>query len=368
VCKSRVQPLRQSPRPNDAHPVREFTIRDPAIPYNPRMTSASLLRAVLPLVLSTAAASAQTAPPLNIPDSAPTFRVPASALPAHPTLIAYGDQRFHNPADPRGLEIADPKMRLALVNKIAAEHPDALQMSGDLPYRGSDARDYENFQLETAPWRAEKLRIYPALGNHEVSGGEKEGLENWWHAFPQLRGRRFYSVLLGDRISLIQLDSLNALTPGSNQLNWLRQQFAGLPPTVDFVLISMHHPPVADVQTHIEVDHNPRPNEIALRDFLSATAPTVHAAIVVIAGHIHNYERAQVDGVTYLVSGGGGAHPYYVERTKQDLYTDPNFPVFHYVRFVLGERDLKATMVKMEDPSSPTLTWQEKDVFTVAKK
>jgi hypothetical protein len=28
----------------------------------------------------------------------------------------------------------------------------------------------------------------------------------------------------------------------------------------------MHHPPVADIQTRLHVDHNPRPNEIALRD------------------------------------------------------------------------------------------------------
>lgn len=27
-------------------------------------------------------------------------------------------------------------------------------------------------------------------------------------------------------------------------------------------------PPVADVQTHIEIDHDPRPSEIALRDYL----------------------------------------------------------------------------------------------------
>jgi hypothetical protein len=145
-------------------------------------------------------------------------------------------------------------------------------------------------------------------------------------------------------------------------------QLAALPPTVDFVLISLHHPPVADIQTHIEVDHNPRPNEIALRDFLSQIAPSFHAAIVVIAGHIHNYERAALDGVTYLVSGGGGAHPYFVERTKDDLYQDVNFPIFHYIRFELGATELKATMFKIQDPTAETLVWQEKDHFSITKR
>jgi hypothetical protein len=324
------------------------------------MTSERLLALLLPLAL--------LAPALAQDDSAPSFRVPASALSAHVKIIAYGDQRFHDPSDPRNAtNIADPRMRLALVNRIAEEHPDALTMSGDVPYKGTDPADYDNFRAETAPWRAAHLRVYPALGNHETSGGEKQGIAAWWSAFPELRGHRWYSVALGDRVSLIQLDSLSPLTPGSDQIMWLRSQLAGLPASVDFVMIGMHHPPVADIQTHIEVDHNPRPNEIALRDFLSSIAPSFHAAIVVIAGHIHNYERAQVDGVTYLVSGGGGAHPYFVERTKDDLYQDPNFPIFHYIRFELGERELRATMFKVEDPTAPTLTWQEKDHFVIAK-
>jgi hypothetical protein len=323
------------------------------------------LRLLLPLALATSACAQTTA---SQSDSAPTFTVPASALSAHVTVIAYGDQRFHDPNDPKNSSIADPRMRLALVNRIAEEHPDAVQMSGDVPYKGTDANDYTVFHAETAPWRDAHLRVYPALGNHEFSGGVEQGLQNWWSAFPQLKGRRWYSVLLGTRISLIQLDSLSDLTPNSPQINWLRMQLAALPPTVDFVLISLHHPPVADIQTHIEVDHNPRPNEIALRDFLSQIAPSFHAAIVVIAGHIHNYERTQLDGVTYLVSGGGGAHPYYVERTKDDLYQDVNFPVFHYIRFELGDKELKATMFKVQDPTAETLVWQEKDHFTITKR
>jgi hypothetical protein len=297
--------------------------------------------------------------------SAPTFRVPASKLSSHVTVIAYGDQRFHDPANHT---VADPVMRLALVKKIAEEKPDAVQMSGDVPYKGTDPADYENYRSETEVWRRAHLRIYPALGNHELSGGVQQGVEAWWGAFPELKGRRWYSVALGDRLSLIQLDSNSDLTANSEQLNWLRTQLAGLAPTVDFVMISIHHPPVADIQTHIEVDHNPRPNEIALRDFLSSVAPSFHAQIVVVAGHIHNYERAQLNGVTYLVSGGGGAHPYFVERTADDQYQDPNFPIFHYVRFELGTKELTATMFKVEDPTAAELTWQAKDHFVIPVK
>ena len=33
------------------------------------------------------------------------------------------------------------------------------------------------------------------------------------------------------------------------------------------------------------------------------------ARIVVFSGHVHNYERHEHGGVTYFVSGGGGAPP-----------------------------------------------------------
>ena len=59
------------------------------------------------------------------------------------------------------------------------------------------------------------------------------------------------------------------------------------------------------------------------------------AGVLVSAGHIHNYERNVQDDVVYLVSGGGGAHPYPVERTPNDLYQDNGFPNFHYVKLVL---------------------------------
>ena len=135
-----------------------------------------------------------------------------------------------------------------------------------------------------------------------------------------MRNRRWYSVQLGSRIYLLALDSDTSLLPDSDQARWIEKQIDGLPASIDFVIVTMHHPPVADVQQHMEVDHNPRPNEMALRDYLSKVARTSHASFMVSAGHIHNYERNVVENVTYLVSGGGGAPGHYVKRSREDLY------------------------------------------------
>ena len=126
--------------------------------------------------------------------------------------------------------------------------------------------------------------------------------KNWWSTFPEMRNRRWYAAQFGARIYVMAIDSDTSLLPGSDQDRWIRQQLNSLPSTVDFLLITMHHPPVADIQTHITVDHNPRPNEMAFRDLLSELAPKMHARILISAGHIHNYERNIVNDVTYLVA------------------------------------------------------------------
>jgi len=116
------------------------------------------------------------------------------------------------------------------------------------------------------------------------------------------------------------------------------------------------------------VDHNPRPNEIALRDYLSKAARTSHAVFLVSAGHIHNYERSVVDGVTYLVSGGGGAPPYFVERTPEDLYQSILFPNYHYVKLTVEKDRLHAAMYRVANPEAENLMVELKDSFDLKAK
>jgi hypothetical protein len=295
----------------------------------------------------------------------PTFRVEDKDFRSPLTLIAYGDQRFTDPANTRR---TNPRIRLWLVNQIAKERPDAVIMNGDVPMAGNVLNDYAVFLSEAKVWRDLHLHIYPALGNHEFVGEARQDLENWWSTFPEMRGRRWYSTQLGSRIYLLALDSDTSLLPGSEQARWIEKQIEELPPSVDFVIVSLHHPPVADVQTHIEVDHNPRPNEMALRDYLSKAARNSRAAFLVSAGHIHNYERNVVEGVTYLVSGGGGAPPYFVERTAEDLYQSILFPNYHYVKLTLEKDRLHGAMYRVADPEAAKLTVELKDSFDVVAK
>jgi calcineurin-like phosphoesterase family protein len=298
-----------------------------------------------------------------ISKSGPSFRVPEPSKTT--TLIVFGDQRF---TDPENTEVTSPKARRWLVEKIAAEKPDAVLLNGDVPYSGDVVNDYEVFKTETKPWRDEHLHFYPALGNHEFHGDPQQALEHWWAAFPEMKDRRWYSVQLGKSIYTLALDSDTSLLPGSDQQKWIEGQLKGLSASIKFVIISLHHPPVADFQTKINVSHNPRPNEIALRDYLESVAPQLHAKIIVSAGHIHNYERFMRGDVTYLVSGGGGAKPVPVDRAPEDLYQNNDFPNYHYVKFVLNGNALHGTMYRLADVNANGPTWEARDEFTIEAK
>ena len=316
------------------------------------MMSGTFARLLLPAALALAAC---------VPAGAATFNIAEADLQKPLVLIAYGDMRF---TDPGETGATNPGARQALIAKIAAEHPAAIFINGDLPWHGA-AADYDVYRAETRIWREQHLRIYPALGNHEFAGcSEPACLEHWWSTFPELAGRRWYSVALGDRVLGLMLDSDSSLLPGSEQRAWLQKELAALSASVRLVLVVLHHPPLADIQTVKLADHNPRPNEQALADYLGAMAAHTRARFVVSAGHIHNYERLERDGVVYLVSGGGGAKPYEIDRTPADLYQGTDFPNYHYVRFELRGETVAAEMVRLGQSAAPHADpWEIRDRF-----
>jgi 3',5'-cyclic AMP phosphodiesterase CpdA len=296
------------------------------------------------------------------------FVIPDRALSKPPVFIVYGDMRFTDPSEKTA---ATPAARQALATKVASEHPDALFLTGDIPWHGGDTNDYHVFEEETVSWWEQHLRVYPVLGNHELSGcAETVCLENWWHAFPQFRERRWYAVAVGTKLRALALDSNASLLPGSEQRTWLEHELETLPADVRFVIVALHHPPVADDGFFIV-----RSNERSLARYLRSIAPRLSARILVCSGHVHNYERFEQHGVIFLVSGGGGAKPLAVWRGRSDRYQDRSFPNFHYIRFEVqdrfeaqGER-LTAQMVRLMDYDVPTPhVWAIKDRFEVVAK
>ena len=71
------------------------------------------------------------------------------------------------------------------------------------------------------------------------------------------------------------------------------------------------------------------------------------ARFVVFSGHVHNYERHEHGGVTYLVTGGGGAHAYPIERAADDPFQSKEIN-YHYLVVEVDTGRLQVTMNRLQ--------------------
>ncbi|MEE9216408.1 MAG: metallophosphoesterase [Anaerolineales bacterium] len=146
--------------------------------------------------------------------------------------------------------------------------------------------------------------LFPVLGNHDYDGAARfDGRPYFVHAFPSLTDPSVPDNALGNwyafersGIQFIMLDSQAFHGGGgrAEQTAWLEERLAD--PSFRYSIPVFHTPPYTsglhknDGQA-IRFDWSPL--------FEAAGTP------LVLSGHDHNYERILLDGVTYVVSGGG---------------------------------------------------------------
>jgi len=276
-------------------------------------------------------------------------------------FIAYGDTRFH---DPKDTEAANPPVRMALVQAIAAASPAFICFTGDIVYNGYDVNDWKVWDSETSVWREKKIPVYPALGNHDLHGDEKIALSNYFQRFPDLKNSRYYSVRAANTLMLV-LDSSQDEASGP-QGQWLTGKLDTIPADVDFVFLMFHHPPYTSSSDSkmFGGGHSARSQEKSLATMLESRQPKTRARFVVFSGHVHNYERHEHGGVTYLVSGGGAAHAYPIERAPDDPFQSKEIN-YHYLLVEVDHRQLKVTMNRLELANGKE-AWTQPDSVKIA--
>jgi hypothetical protein len=273
------------------------------------------------------------------------------------SFVAYGDIRFMETSNTKD---SDPVRRKILVQKIADEKPAFLLITGDLVANGGVASQWSVFDKETSPLRDAGLKFYPALGNHDLRGDLPVALDNYFHRFPDLQRSRYYSVR-ADNVMVLTLDS-SLDQPGGAEMQWFDKQIESLPDGIQFVFVQLHHPPLTrSSDSFMGGGHSPRAPEQEMGQFLESRAAKSKAKFIVVAGHVHNYERYERNGVMYIVTGGGGATPYMIPRQPNDAYKDPG-PTYHYCHFDVKPGHIAMHMFKLELNGNKT-SWQERDTF-----
>ena len=224
--------------------------------------------------------------------------------------------------------------------------PAFISVGGDIAYNGDDANDWKVWDSETEIWRQRHIAVYPALGNHDLHGDRTVALANYFQRFPALENNRYYSVRAANTLMLV-LDSSLDETSGP-QGDWLAKKLDSVTSDVDFVFLVLHHPPyTASSDRVLGGGHSARHPEHLLAQMLEERQGRTHARFVVFSGHVHNYERQEHNGVTYFVTGGGGARPYPIERTPDDPLNG-KIVNYHYLLVEVDRGNLKITMHRLD--------------------
>src|SRR3972149_2517686 len=154
--------------------------------------------------------------------------------------------------------------------------------------------------------------VYPVLGNHENDS------PNYFPLFDLPGNERWYSFDSGP-LHVVGLDVVfSSFEPGSEQYRWLEQDLAST--THPWKLVFMHFPPYSSSRPQGS-------NEEAQRYLVPLFEK--YGVQLVVSGHAHNYERSMLNGVTYLVAGGGGAPLHVSGKGPLTIYSETTY---HFVK------------------------------------
>jgi predicted phosphodiesterase len=227
----------------------------------------------------------------------------------------------------------DTGMRNAAQNRVARrmaveaekEPYDAFVICGDLVYPEGDSALTRRSVIEPYAPVLKDAKLVPALGNHDVQSGE--GMD----IFRQLgRDSAWYVEKVGP-MRIIVLDSNRV--GNARQMAWLRRVLAEEQPRGTWTIAAMHHP--AYSAGHHGSD----------RDVQRRWVPLFEQAGIklVVAGHDHDYQRSkELDGITYIVSGGGAK----LRDGGRESFTAVSVKVLHYLDLFVYEDRLEGRAVR----------------------
>ncbi|MEB3243107.1 MAG: metallophosphoesterase, partial [Cyanobacteriota bacterium] len=215
----------------------------------------------------------------------------------------------------------------AVGQQMAAVHRrravDLVLLGGDNIYPSGDLKLVEStFRRPYAELLGAGVPFHAVLGNHDIrtaNGGPQV-------AYPPFgMGGRYYAIRRGP-VEFFLLDT-NVNADWQRQVSWLRGALARS--QAPWKVVVGHHP----IYSSGFYGNDPH-----LAAKLSGMMRR-HGVALYINGHDHNYERSRpIDGITYLVVGGGGASLRPVLATAQ---TAKAASVFSFAELEAGPRELK---------------------------
>ncbi len=237
------------------------------------------------------------------------------------TFLAYGDNRTQH------------EIHTALIQSMwdEAHRIDArfVISTGDLV---TNASPWEEWQREFFRPALPLMGWYPyytSLGNHE-------GNHESYYQFLDLPGNEsWYSFTYGDA-EFFALNSSAPYEPGSPQYNWFEGALAAS--TSRWKIVFWHHPPYACTPSR-------KPGDLDVQAWLVPLLETWDVDLALL-GHDHLYGRSvDMEGVRYVITGGGGAPSYPAEP---DAINEVCLRQFHFVTVSVTSEQLELVAINID--------------------
>ena len=195
-------------------------------------------------------------------------------------FVAYGDNR------------TQPAVHASVLARMSLFNPDFIVQTGDQVADGTVEEQWDEF-WQIAGKALSQTAYYPSLGNHEREGAPY---------FRYFAVPAEYSFDYGNT-HFVALDSNRPETEYAAQQAWLKKDLLAHQGAT-WRVVFFHH----TVHTCVDKpDRRTQSLERAKR--LEPILAEGHVQLV-INGHDHDYQRHVASGITYLVTGGGGAPLY----------------------------------------------------------
>jgi 3',5'-cyclic AMP phosphodiesterase CpdA len=199
-----------------------------------------------------------------------------------------------------------------LMEGMASLAPTAVFHTGDLVEDGTIQENWDIFNNIASQLPA-ATPIYPALGNHEKESAL------YFENFDLPGNERWYRVDDIENFHFIVLDTESNLAAGSTQYQWLADNLSAGIPAEDYTLVVFHYP-LFSTGYHGSDEKGVAGDLVPLFEEYGVDA--------VFNGHDHDYERSTVNGVRYIVTGGGGG-PLRGQYSSSE-YSDLFASVYHF--------------------------------------
>lgn len=241
------------------------------------------------------------------------------------TFLVYGDDRTNH------------RVHRQVIEQMLEERDARFILhTGDFVEVGGRPADWQRYFDIAAPILRD-VPLFPTLGNHEIYG--PGGRRRYQRYLVRHDHRVAWQAWTWGNVRLLSLDSNEKWERDDAQHRWLRDELARArdDSRIEWIFAFMHHGPISSGR------HGNHERMAALE-----IGETLREAGVdlVFSGHDHMYERGDAGGLKYVVSGGGGAPLYRVNRRH------PSQLAFqlkhHYVRITIDGSRLEMTTVGVD--------------------